>query len=135
VSDEVKQFTFPKTPGACVDRFKELGEKKAKLQKEVAKYEAEENALELHLISVLEGMEAEIVAGKKGKAKLVKKDIPVFAKDGGDEAFYKYVRKTGAFHLIQKRLSSTAIAEMWAAGKKVPGITKFIKKKISIVKA
>jgi len=37
------------------------------------------------------------------------------------DAFYNHVTTTGQFELLQKRLSSTAFKERWAAGDTVPG--------------
>lgn len=39
-------------------------------------------------------------------------------------AFYAYVKETGAFELLHKRLSSTAFQERWDAGEVIPGTEK-----------
>lgn len=126
-------FKFPKVLGACADRLKELGDKKSKAQKVVDEIGKEESALEQHMIAELEKQEADGVTGRKAKARINKKEVPILKTDEQDK-FYAYVKKHSAFHLLQKRLSSTAIREMWDAGKKIPGIDKFIYKSISITK-
>lgn len=117
-----KTFKFPKTLGACADRFYELKQKRLVVQKEVAKIEEEEKALKAHIIDNLPKSEASGVAGKLCRVSAVVKEIPQL-KD--DEAFFKYVKKTGRFDLMQRRLSDAAIKELWEDGKEVPGVEKF----------
>ena len=38
-------------------------------------------------------------------------------------AFYAFITETGSFDLLQRRLSSTAFKDRWAAGQAIPGIT------------
>jgi hypothetical protein len=41
------------------------------------------------------------------------------------ELFYKHILETGAFELLQKRLSATAIREHWETGEHIPGVDKY----------
>ncbi len=41
------------------------------------------------------------------------------------DKFYAFVKKTGQFDLVQRRLADTAIRERWDNGKEVPGVEAF----------
>lgn len=40
------------------------------------------------------------------------------------EQVWSYVRENNAFHLLHKRLTNTAVKELWDAGQTVPGVGK-----------
>lgn len=117
-----KPYKFPKALGACADRFFELREKRLAMQKEVDAVEAEEKALKEHLIQNLPKSEASGVAGKKCRVSVVTKPIPQ-VEDW--DAVYKYIKRTGSFELLQRRLADGAVKERWEAGKEIPGVTHF----------
>ena len=62
---------------------------------------------------------------------IVTKQVPK-VKDWDE--FYKYVKKTGSFDLMQKRLTDAAIKERWENGKEVPGVEHFNVVSVSINK-
>lgn len=127
---EVK-YKFPKALGACADKLFQLRELRLAEQKKVDAIEAEEKALKEHLINALPKAEANGVAGKLARVTIVTKLIPQ-VKDW--DVFYKYVKKTGEFELLQKRLGDGAIKERWEAGKQVPGVESFNAVTVSINK-
>lgn len=128
---ENPKFKFPKQLGACADRLYQLRQKRLEMQKEVDKVAAEESALKNHIIENLPKSEASGVAGKLARVTVVTKQIPQ-VKDW--DAFYKYVKKTGSFDLMQKRLTDAAIKERWEAGKEIPGVEHFNAVSVSINK-
>ncbi len=125
-------FKMPKTPAACADKLKELEDAKKKAQKVADAIGSEHYAVEQHLIGLLEASGAKGVIGNRSKATLKEKEVPTL-KD--PEKFYAYVKKTGQFNLIQRRLANAAVRELWEDGKKVPGIDRFIHKFIGLTKA
>lgn len=127
---EVK-YKFPKAMGACADKLFELRNKRLAVQKEVDAVAAEETALKNHIIENLPKSEASGVAGKLARVTVVTKQIPQ-VKDW--DAFYKHVKKTGDFDLMQRRLTDAAIKERWEAGKEVPGVEHFNAVSVSINK-
>lgn len=127
---EIK-YKFPKAMGACADKLFELRNKRLAMQKEVDAVAAEETALKNHIIENLPKSEASGVAGKLARVTVVTKQIPQ-VKDW--DAFYKYVKKTGSFDLMQKRLTDAAIKERWEAGKEIPGVEHFNAVSVSINK-
>lgn len=128
---EVVKYKFPKALAACADKLYELRAKRQAAQKVADEIEAEEKAIKAHIIDNLPKSEASGVAGKLCRVTAVTKEIPQL-KD--DEAFFKYVKKTGRFDLMQRRLSDAAIKEIWDAGKEVPGIAHFNAVTLSINK-
>ena len=124
-------YKFPKAMGACADKLFELRNKRLAGQKLVDEVEAEEKALKSHIIENLPKSEASGVAGKLARVTVVTKQVPQ-VKDW--DAFYKYVKKTGSFDMMQKRLSDAAIKERWEAGKEVPGVEHFNVVSVSINK-
>jgi hypothetical protein len=130
MATEVK-YKFPKALGACADKLFELRNKRLAEQKKVDEISAEESALKNHIIENLPKSEASGVAGKLARVTVVTKQIPQ-VKDW--DAFYKYVKKTGSFDLMQKRLTDAAIKERWEAGKEVPGVEHFNAVSVSINK-
>lgn len=130
MATEVK-YKFPKALGACADKLFELRNKRLEMQKAVDAVAAEESALKNHIIENLPKSEASGVAGKLARVTVVTKQVPQ-VKDW--DAFYKYVKKTGSFDLMQKRLTDAAIKERWEAGKEVPGVEHFNAVSVSINK-
>jgi hypothetical protein len=130
MATEVK-YKFPKALGACADQLFELRNKRLAEQKKVDEIAAEETALKNHIIENLPKSEASGVAGKLARVTVVTKQVPQ-VKDW--DAFYKYVKKTGSFDLMQKRLTDAAIKERWEAGKEVPGVEHFNAVSVSINK-
>jgi hypothetical protein len=130
MATEVK-YKFPKALGACADKLFELRNKRLAEQKKVDEIAAEESALKNHIIENLPKSEASGVAGKLARVTVITKQVPQ-VKDW--DAFYKYVKKTGSFDLMQKRLTDAAIKERWEAGKEVPGVEHFNAVSVSINK-
>lgn len=128
---EKPKYKFPKAMGVCADRLYQLRQKRLEMQKEVDKVAAEEAALKEYIINTLPKSEASGVAGKLARVTIVAKVVPQ-VKDW--DAFYKYVKKTGQFDLMQRRISDGAIKERWEAGKEIPGVEHFNVVSVSINK-
>ena len=132
MAEETKpKYKFPKALGACADKLFELRAKRLAMQKEVDAVAAEESAFKEHIIQTLPKSEASGVAGKLCRVTVVTKEIPQ-VKDW--DAFYKYVKKTGNFDLMQRRLTDAAIKARWEDGKEIPGVEHFNAVSVSINK-
>ena len=127
---EIK-YKFPKAMGACADLLFKTREKRLEAQKVVDAIEAEEKALKEHIIQNLPKSEASGVAGKVARVTVVTKVIPQ-VKDW--DVFYKFIKKTDSFDLLQRRLTDTAIRERWEDGKTIPGVESFNAVTVSINK-
>ena len=126
-----KAYKFPKSMGLCADRLYELRKRRLEEQKKVEALEAEENALKAHIIDHLPKSQMTGASGKVANVKIVTKGIPQIA---DLELFYGYVRRSKRTDLLQKRLNDGAIKEMLDDGKKIPGITTFDAKTVSLTK-
>lgn len=124
------EIKIPKTLGACADRLYALKAEKKKAREVVNALEAEESALNNHIIDNLPKSEGGAM-GKFAKVRVYTEPVPT-VEDW--EKLYTYIKKNDAFDLIQKRLSPAAVEERWAAKKKVPGVGTFNVVKISLTK-
>lgn len=118
----MSKLKLPKSLATCADMYYKAREDRLALQKQVDELAAREVLIKDHLIDNLPKSEATGVQGKLCRVSVVTKVKPVV--EDWDE-FYKYIKKTGAFEMLQKRLSDTAIAERWENKKDVPGVGRF----------
>lgn len=113
---------IPKTLAACADLYYMKRESRREMQRQVDELEVDEKKLKEHLINNLPKSDASGVAGKLCRVSVVSKLVPQL-KD--DSLFFPFVKKSGRFDLLQRRLSESAIQELWESGKKVPGVEAF----------
>ena len=125
------KFKMPKALGACADRLFTVRQQRLEVQKQVDLLQSEESAIKEHIINTLPKSEASGVAGKLARVTVVTKQVPQ-VKDW--DAFYKHVKKSGDFDLLQRRLTDSAIKERWEAGKEIPGVEHFNAVSVSINK-
>lgn len=117
-----RTFKLPRTVAACADRLYACREERAKAQRVVDALEKEEKALKEHLIQMLPKGEASGTMGKVAKAYVYSK--PIYQAQDWPKV-WAYVKKHDAWELLQKRLSTEAVAERFEAKKKIPGIGVF----------
>lgn len=122
---------IPKTIGACADVLYTTRMERLTVNRTANEMEEYEKAIKEHLIKTVSKKDSKGAIGKVAKAVIDTADVPVVH---DWEAFYKYIWKTKSFHLLQRRLSEDAIAEIWAAGKQVPGVKAFTVTKVSVTK-
>jgi hypothetical protein len=115
-------FKPPKTLAACADELYKTRDLRIAAQKATDELQAKETALKEHLINNLPKSDASGVAGKLARVTVVTKLIP---RVNDWDKLYKFIKKTGAFDLLQRRLIDTAIKERWDNGKEVPGVESF----------
>lgn len=124
-------FLIPKTLGACADALYTLRQARLTAQKVVDEMVERETLLREHIIKTLPKSQAGGISGKLGRVMLGSKIVP---KIEDWEMFYKYVKKTSNFALLQKRLADAAIQEIWEAKKAVPGVASFQIVTLSVTK-
>ena len=117
-----KQLKLPKSPAQCADLLYTTRQQRLELQHEVDELQELETALKNYFVDNLPKSQASGIAGKVARVQLGSK---VVAQVADWPAFYKYVKKNDAFYLMQRRLSDSAITEIWEDGKKVPGVEPF----------
>jgi len=120
----VKQPTL----GSQIDKLNDLREKKRKINEQLKLVEEEYSALENTLKERLaeEGMDKG--TGKKATISLSQ---VVVANIVDFDELCKYVKRTGYFHLFQRRISDPAFREL-AAKKPVPGLEAFTKTNLNL---
>lgn len=116
------KFVIPKKLGAVADLLYTTKERRLAQQKLVDSLQEQETKLRDYLIENLPKSESTGVAGVVCRASIVVRTVPQVADWGG---FFKHIKKTGDFELLQKRVSSKAVEERWESGKEVPGVKKF----------
>jgi hypothetical protein len=48
------------------------------------------------------------------------------------DAFYKHIKDSDAFHLLQRRAAAAAFRELWDIGQVVPGVESFTQRTINL---
>lgn len=127
----VSEFVPPETLGACADLLYKLKAERLAAQKVVEALEVRESALKTHIINTLPKSDASGVAGKVARVTVVTKQVPQVCDWG---KLYAYVKRTGQFELLQRRVSDAAVKERWENGKAVPGVDAFTAVSVSLNK-
>lgn len=121
----------PKSYGAVADLLYTTRQERLDLSKAVAALEDYEKALKQHLIDNLSKNESTGAAGKVARAQIVVEPVPQV--QDWDE-FYKHIKKTGSFELLNRALNRTAARERIDNGKTIPGVGTFDAVKVSVTK-
>jgi hypothetical protein len=119
---------LPKSPAACADLLYSTREKRLSLQRELDRMSELESALKEYFIQTLPKSSATGIAGKVARVQIEDKPIPTIE---DSERLYAYIKKTGAFDLLQRRLNESAVKERYEDGKVIPGVGIFHAKKVS----
>lgn len=137
-------FKPPKTLGECADLLYTTKNERLAQQKVVDAFEKKENALKDYIIETLPKSKANGVAGHLARVTLEKKDIPrpedwskIYAqvvKNYLAEIKKKSGQEDGAFALLNRALNASAVGDVWAAKKEVPGVIKFTVIKVGVNK-
>jgi hypothetical protein len=116
------------TLGALIDKLDAAREKKREINEDLKVAEAAYNEVEDEVKNrlMIEGMDK--ATGKRATVSLSK---VVVANVTDWDAFYAYVKKTGYFHLFQRRVSDPAWREL-SEKKPVPGTEPFEKLNLNL---
>ena len=125
----VKPLRKIKGIGPAIDDLFALRAKKQELEARVKKIEAEYAEIEEALMAKLKAEGTDKGAGKLASASI--SSVVVGNLDDADK-FFAYVKKTGYFHLMQRRLSDPAIRELLASKGSIPGVTPFTKVRLNL---
>lgn len=120
-----------KLTGSMADKLFDLKEKLATKNAEVKALEAEISALQELFINNLP-KDSSGIMGKKATVRVTTKVKPT-VEDW--PALYAYIKRTGSFELLQKRLGEAAVKERWDENKTIPGVGKFNVVGLSITQA
>lgn len=115
--------------GPTIDKLNDLREAKRKLEDQVKVIEGEYSELEIQLMEKMTAEGTDKGAGKKASASI---SSSVVGNVTDWELFNGYIKKTGYFHLFQKRLSDASVRELFEQGKKIPGCEPFTKRRLNL---
>lgn len=117
------------TIGGMTDRLVDLRDKKRELESEITKIEAEFAEISENLMARLDAEGTEKGAGKRGSVSI---SSSVVGNVTDWDALNAYIKKTGYFHLYQRRLSDPAVRELLESKGKVPGVEPFTKRRLNV---
>ena len=126
-----KSIPIPKTIGACADLIYKIREQRKKAQKVVDEFDAQEAVIREHIINTLPKSDTTGVAGKVARVMVTTKTVCQV--DDWDK-LYAHIKKTGAFELMQRRVSDSSVKERWDQKKAVPGVKPLLVPTLSVNK-
>jgi hypothetical protein len=115
--------------GAVIDQIWAVREEKRRLESQVKEVGLKIEELETAL---MERLEAEGLDKATGTKASVSVGSSVVADVQDWDAFWAYILKNKFTHLLQRRVSEPAYRELLDAGKKVPGVQPFTKRKLNV---
>lgn len=115
--------------GAVIDQIWAVREEKRRLEAEVKEVALKIEELETQLMERLEKEGLEKASGAKASVSV---GTSVVADVQDWDAFWVYILKNKYTHLLQRRVSEPAYRELLDAGKKVPGVQPFTKRKLNV---
>jgi len=125
----IEVTVHPLAIGPTIDKLSDLREAKRKLEAQVGEIEVEYKELEERLMAKFEAEGTDKGAGRHASASISRS---VVGNVTDWDKFNAYVKKTGFFHLFQKRLSDAAVRELFEQGKKIPGCEPFTKARLNL---
>lgn len=115
--------------GTWIDTLHALREKKTKAERVVDAVKKLIDETEQVVMTALKEAGLESARGKKLQATLSPRSYPQIE---DYEKLVTHIKKTGAFELLQRRLSSTAVRERWDQKQVVPGVIAFRTTELSL---
>lgn len=115
--------------GPAIDDLFELRKRKQELEAQIKKVEGEYSEIEEALLAKLKAEGTDKGAGKRASVSV--STTTVGNLEDADK-FFAYVKKTGYFHLLQRRLSDPAIRELLTSKGSIPGVTTFDKVRLNL---
>jgi len=115
--------------GSLVDQMWAAREERRKLEEDAKRISEKIEELEK---AITEKMDSEGITQTKGARASVSITSSVVADVQDWDTFWPYVAKNKYWHLIQRRVSDPAYRELLDAGKKVPGVQPFTKRKLNL---
>ena len=129
------EFTMPPL-NACPDEYRRVRDIRLAMEKEVEKVKSYESALRQHMIDSIP-KDSKGVFGLQFKAQIVTKPSIRVAGEGWGP-FLAFVRQTGRFDLLQKRINPGALLELAdegaAQGHAIPGTERYQEVDLSVTK-
>lgn len=110
------------TIGKAIDEIAALQKKRDEISAKLAAVEKLISEKKEKLLARVKKSELNGAKGRLGAAFVQEEDVPTIEEF---DKVWAWAKKTNALDIFQKRLSSVAVRERWAAGKKIPGVGTF----------
>lgn len=117
------------TIGNMIDTVHALREEKRALEAEIKVIEGKYTAMEEQ---IMQRFEEQGIDASRGSAASCSISTSVVGNSTDWEAFCAFVKKKNYFHLLQRRMSDPALRELWEQNVTIPGVEKFMKKKLNV---
>lgn len=124
--------TKPLPIGTIIDQLWQLREDKKALAEKEKDIVAKVDALETLLYERMDKEGTTKSAGKSASVSLGTTDIVQLDGEDGFELFTKYIRKTGYFHLLERRVAQLGARELLATKGAIPGCRVYTRRKINL---
>lgn len=115
-----------------IDQLFLLRQERLALQREVDKMKDDEDGTLAALASEMEAGKMDECHGSLGSIKFKPTEE---AEVTSYPDFYEYIRETGSFDLLQRRVSLTGVRERWQEGNDIPGVARVLETKATLGKA
>ena len=125
------KYAVPKQAGGAIDLLYKVRTERKRLASLAEREKEQEALIENRIFELFKKSELEGGRGKMAQASIKRADVPTFE---NDRAFFAYLKKTGDFDLLQRRLSVEACRARWAAKKQIPGVGIFTKVSLNLTK-
>lgn len=119
----------PEPLGTLIDGIWSLRESKRALEAQIKELEGKIAEKETALMERLDKEGADKATGKKASVSISETQV---ANIVDFDALAAFVKKTGYFHLFQRRVADTACRELWEQGKAIPGLEPFTKRRLNV---
>lgn len=131
MATKTKTSPAPATPsiGALADQMYSVREKKRVLDAQVKDLEGQYADLESQLMEAMDAQGTDKAAGVLATVSITTNTV---ANVEDWDSFLLYIYKNKYGHLLQRRVSDPAYRELLDAGKKVPGVAPFNKRKLNL---
>jgi hypothetical protein len=122
----------PMTLGDKIDAYWRLKNDIAAVSSELSALKEQQNEMERELIHSLDDNGTTGSDGHSARARITETEVPQI--DDIDQV-YDFIKETGHFYLLQRRISSKAFRELkQMEGDSLPGLSSYTKRAISIRK-
>lgn len=126
---KLKAVAKPRTLGALIDALDDAREAKRALAAQTKEAEGVYNDLAAQIIERMDAEDTRKGEGKKAGASITE---VVVAEVEDFDALCAYVKRTGYFHLFQRRISDPAFRELQETKGAVPGLKPFVKRNLNL---
>lgn len=117
------------TTGQKIDHLHTLREKRRMLEAQIEDINREYRNTEIELLNEMQASGLDKATGKFANVSIQESQKPQIE---DWDAFYKYIGKTGYYHLLERRPSTSGCRELFETKGSIPGVIPVTLKRISL---